>query len=100
MSEFTELRIQHCSAVIAGIERDQRLEVVEDSNVFLNAMGTGARQLDALYHLLSGSSLGGCAHLRRAPFGASHNPDSRLPRRGISCGNAAEQRMLQQCIIE
>jgi O-methyltransferase involved in polyketide biosynthesis len=44
---------------------DPRLEVVEDSNVFLNAMGTGARQLDALYHLISGSSLGGCAHLRR-----------------------------------
>ncbi len=44
---------------------DPRLEVVEDSNVFLNAMGTGARQLDALYHLVSGSSLGGCAHLRR-----------------------------------
>ncbi len=44
---------------------DPRLEVVEDSNVFLDAMGTGARQLDALYHLVSGSSLGGCAHLRR-----------------------------------
>jgi len=44
---------------------DPRLEVVEDSNVFLNAMGTGARQLDALYHMVSGSSLGGCAHLRR-----------------------------------
>jgi O-methyltransferase involved in polyketide biosynthesis len=46
---------------------DPRLELVEDSNVFLNAMGTGARQLDALYHLVSGSSLGGCAHLRRTP---------------------------------
>lgn len=46
---------------------DPRLEVVEDSNVFLNAMGTGARQLDALYHLVSGGSLGGCAHLRRTP---------------------------------
>ena len=46
---------------------DPRLELVEDSNVFLNAMGTGARQLDALYHLVSGSSLGGCAHLRRIP---------------------------------
>ena len=45
---------------------DPRLEIVEDSNVFLNAMGTGARQLDALYHLVSGGSLGGCAHLRRA----------------------------------
>jgi O-methyltransferase involved in polyketide biosynthesis len=44
---------------------DPRLEVVEDSNVFLNAMGIGARQLDALYHLVSGSRLGGCAHLRR-----------------------------------
>ena len=44
---------------------DPRLEVVEDSNVFLSAMGAGARQLDALYHLVSGSSLGGCAHLRR-----------------------------------
>ena len=46
---------------------DPRLEVVEDSNVFLNAMGTGARQLDALYHLVSGASFGGSAHLRRAP---------------------------------
>jgi O-methyltransferase involved in polyketide biosynthesis len=46
---------------------DRRLEVVEDSNVFLNAMGTGARQLQALYHLVSGSGLGGCAHLRRTP---------------------------------
>ena len=44
---------------------DPQLEVVEDSNVFLNAMGTGARQLDALYHLVSGGSFGGCAHLRR-----------------------------------
>lgn len=44
---------------------DPQLEVLEDSNVFLDAMGTGARQLDALYHLVSGSSLGGCAHLRR-----------------------------------
>ncbi len=44
---------------------DPRLEVLEDSNVFLNAMGTGARQLDALYHLVSGGSFGGCAHLRR-----------------------------------
>jgi len=48
---------------------DPRLEVVEDSNVFLNAMGAGARQLDALYHLFSGGSLGGCAHLRRAARG-------------------------------
>ena len=44
---------------------DPRLELVADSNVFRTAMGTGARQLDALYHLVSGSSLGGCAHLRR-----------------------------------
>jgi O-methyltransferase involved in polyketide biosynthesis len=46
---------------------DPRLEMIEDSNIFLNAMGAGARQLDALYHLVSGSSLGGCAHLRRTP---------------------------------
>jgi O-methyltransferase involved in polyketide biosynthesis len=46
---------------------DPRLEVAEDSNVFIHAMGTGARQLDALHRLLTGSSLGGCARLRRTP---------------------------------
>lgn len=44
---------------------DPRFEVAEDSNVFLHAMGTGARQLDALHRLLTGSSLGGCARLCR-----------------------------------
>jgi O-methyltransferase involved in polyketide biosynthesis len=44
---------------------DPRLEVAEDSNVFVHAMGTGARQLDAFHRLLTGSSLGGCARLRR-----------------------------------
>jgi hypothetical protein len=28
-------------------------------------MGTGARQVDAFYRLVTGSGLGGCAHLRR-----------------------------------
>jgi O-methyltransferase involved in polyketide biosynthesis len=44
---------------------DPRLEVAEDSNVFVHAMGSGARQLDALHRLLTGSSLGGCARFRR-----------------------------------
>lgn len=44
---------------------DERLEVAEDSNVFLHAMGPGARQLDALYRLITSSGLGGCARLRR-----------------------------------
>jgi O-methyltransferase involved in polyketide biosynthesis len=44
---------------------DPRLEVAEDSNVFLHAMGPGARQLDALYRLIAGSGLGGCARLSR-----------------------------------
>jgi O-methyltransferase involved in polyketide biosynthesis len=45
---------------------DPRLEVAEDSNVFIPAMGAGARQLDSLYRLVSGSGLGGCARLIRA----------------------------------
>jgi O-methyltransferase involved in polyketide biosynthesis len=44
---------------------DPRLEVVEDSNVFLHAMGAGARRLDAIYRFVTGSGLGGCAHLHR-----------------------------------
>jgi O-methyltransferase involved in polyketide biosynthesis len=44
---------------------DPRLQVVEDSNVFLHAMGAGARRLDALYRLVTGGGLGGCARLRR-----------------------------------
>ncbi|MGH7924378.1 MAG: class I SAM-dependent methyltransferase [Candidatus Binatus sp.] len=44
---------------------DPRLEVAENSNVFLHAMGAGARLLDALYRLLTGSGLGGCARLCR-----------------------------------
>jgi O-methyltransferase involved in polyketide biosynthesis len=44
---------------------DPRLEVAEDSNVFIQAMGPGARQLDALYRLVTGSGLGGCARLTR-----------------------------------
>ena len=43
---------------------DPRLEVAEDTNVFLHAMGVGARLLDALYGLVAGSRLGGCARLR------------------------------------
>jgi O-methyltransferase involved in polyketide biosynthesis len=46
---------------------DARLEVVEDSDVFLGAMGRGARQVNAIYRLITGGGLGGCAHLRRAP---------------------------------
>ena len=51
---------------LSELERfDPRLEVVEDSNVFLQAMGPGARQLDTLYRLVAGSGLGGCARLSR-----------------------------------
>lgn len=46
---------------------DPRLVVAEDSNVFLTGMGLGARQLNALYRFVTGSGLGGCAHLRRFP---------------------------------
>jgi O-methyltransferase involved in polyketide biosynthesis len=46
---------------------DQRLEVVEDSNVFLGAMSPSARKLNAIYRLVSGAELGGCARLRRTP---------------------------------
>jgi O-methyltransferase involved in polyketide biosynthesis len=45
---------------------DPRLEVAEDCNVFIHAMGAGARLLDASYRLVAGSSLGGCARLCRA----------------------------------
>ena len=48
---------------------DPRLEVSEDSNVFLQAMGPGARQLDALYRLVTGTGLGGCARLSRTHSG-------------------------------
>ena len=49
---------------------DPRLEVVEDSNVFLQAMGPGARQIDALYRLVTnGSGFGGCARLSRTHSG-------------------------------
>jgi O-methyltransferase involved in polyketide biosynthesis len=44
---------------------DPRLEVVEDSNVFQRAMGSGAKQVDAFYRLVTGSGLGGCVRLRR-----------------------------------
>lgn len=57
---------------------DPRLEVVEDSNVFIHAMRTGARQLDALYHLVSGSSLGGCARLRLHPTFRCTAPNEHL----------------------
>jgi O-methyltransferase involved in polyketide biosynthesis len=48
---------------------DPRLEVVEDTNVFTHAMGSGAKQVDAFYRLMTGSGLGGCVRLRR-PAGA------------------------------
>ena len=44
---------------------DPRLEVVEDTNVFLHAMGSGAKQVDAFYRLMTGSGLGGCVRLCR-----------------------------------
>jgi O-methyltransferase involved in polyketide biosynthesis len=46
---------------------DARLEVVEDANVFIGAMNAGARKLNAIYRMVSGANLGGCAHLRRTP---------------------------------
>ena len=44
---------------------DPRLEVAEDSNVFIDAMGSGARQLDAFHRMVTGNYLGGCARLYR-----------------------------------
>jgi O-methyltransferase involved in polyketide biosynthesis len=44
---------------------DPRLEVVEDSNVFTHAMGSGAKQVDAFYRLMTGSGFGGCVRFRR-----------------------------------
>jgi O-methyltransferase involved in polyketide biosynthesis len=44
---------------------DPRLEVAEDSNVFLQAMGAGARGLDALCRVVTGGGLGGCVRLCR-----------------------------------
>ena len=46
---------------------DPRLEVVEDTNVFMRAMGSWVRQMNAICRLVTGGELGGCAHLRRAP---------------------------------
>jgi O-methyltransferase involved in polyketide biosynthesis len=42
-----------------------RLEVAEDCNVFLRGMGLGSRQLNAIYWIIAGGGLGGCALLRR-----------------------------------
>jgi len=49
------------------LRRDPRLEVVEDTNVFMRAMGPWVRQLNAIYRVIIGGQLGGCAHLRRSP---------------------------------
>ena len=49
------------------LRRDPRLEVVEDTNVFMRAMGPWVRQVNAIYRLATGGELGGCAHLRRSP---------------------------------
>jgi O-methyltransferase involved in polyketide biosynthesis len=46
---------------------DPRLEVVEDTNAFMRAMGPGVRQVNAICRLVTGGELGGCAHLRRSP---------------------------------
>jgi O-methyltransferase involved in polyketide biosynthesis len=53
---------------------DERLEIVEDCNVFLGAMSPGARKLNAIYRLVSGGELGGCAHLSRMPRTAVSAP--------------------------
>jgi O-methyltransferase involved in polyketide biosynthesis len=50
------------------IRIDPRLEVVEDTNVFMRAMGPGARQVNTLCRVVTGGQLGGCAHLRRSPI--------------------------------
>jgi len=87
---------------------DPRLELVEDSNVFLNAMGTGARQLDALYHLVSGSSLADARIFAAFPLlnvniqtggPESARSDWRLAARAVTRSTATERRMLQQCVI-
>jgi O-methyltransferase involved in polyketide biosynthesis len=49
------------------IRRDPRLELVEDTNVFMRAMGPWVQQVNTIYRLATGGELGGCAHLRRAP---------------------------------
>ncbi len=49
------------------IRIDRRLEVVEDTNVFMGAMGPGARQVNTICRVITGGELGGCAHLRRTP---------------------------------
>jgi len=46
---------------------DPRLEVVEDTNVFMRAMGPWVQQLNAICRIVTGGQLGGCAHLRRSP---------------------------------
>jgi O-methyltransferase involved in polyketide biosynthesis len=49
------------------LRKDPRLEVVEDTNVFMGAMSPGARQVNAICRVVTGGQLGGCAHLRRSP---------------------------------
>jgi O-methyltransferase involved in polyketide biosynthesis len=47
---------------------DRRLKVVEDTNVFMRAMGPWVRQVNAICRVVTGGQLGGCAHLRRSPI--------------------------------
>ena len=49
------------------IRRDPRLELVEDTNVFMRAMGPWVQQVNTIYRLATGGELGGCAHLSRSP---------------------------------
>jgi O-methyltransferase involved in polyketide biosynthesis len=46
---------------------DPRVEVVEDTNVFMRAMGPWVQQLNSICRIVTGGQLGGCAHLRRSP---------------------------------
>ncbi|HYR79006.1 MAG TPA: class I SAM-dependent methyltransferase [Candidatus Dormibacteraeota bacterium] len=49
------------------LRRDPRLELVEDTNVFMRAMGPWVQQVNAICRIVTGGELGGCAHLSRSP---------------------------------
>lgn len=63
---------------------DPRLEVAEDSSVFLRAMNLGARQVNAISRFVTGSGLGGCAHLRRPPKIPTNSDNSVTPEEAVT----------------
>jgi O-methyltransferase involved in polyketide biosynthesis len=46
---------------------EPRLQIVEDSNLFIHAMGLASRAVNTIHRAVTGGSLGGCMHLRLAP---------------------------------